>query len=51
VIASITDDELAKMMLDAMKTEQDVPELVRARPPPPPEAWDSQLELDVDSVA
>jgi hypothetical protein len=38
-------------MLDAMKNEQDVPELQRARPPPVVDGWDSQLELDVDSVA
>jgi hypothetical protein len=32
VIASITDEELAGMMLDAMKIEQDVQEMERARP-------------------
>ena len=51
MIASITDDELAEMMLDAMKIEQNVPEMGRARPPPEVEGWDSQLELDVDYAA
>jgi hypothetical protein len=39
------------MMLDAMKIEQDVPEMERARPPPEVDGWDSQVELDVDSTA
>ena len=51
VVATIQDEELAEMMPSAMRVEQEVPELARARPPPEPVGWDSQLELDVDDVA